>query len=62
MATKHRRLSELTDEEVRIEVEALREAYDEADRDDAPLLALCWAEEDDDLNSPVPINSPGGDS
>lgn len=52
---KRRRLSDLTDEEARAEAEALRPAREKADREAAHLRAICWAEEDEDIN-PLDLN------
>lgn len=46
MGTKCRP-SEMTDEEARAEFEQLRAKFEEADRDDAPLLAICWHDDDE---------------
>ncbi|MFA6161597.1 MAG: hypothetical protein WCT54_05485 [Patescibacteria group bacterium] len=42
-----KRISDLTDAEARAEAEALREELEEAQRQHAPLLALCWHDDDE---------------
>lgn len=51
-----KRIRDMSDEEVRAEYEFLRKAYDQADRDDAPLLTLMWAEEEDEDINPLDLN------
>ncbi|MFA6100196.1 MAG: hypothetical protein WC750_05000 [Patescibacteria group bacterium] len=40
----------MSEEELRAEFESLQDEFEQADRLAAPLLAICWAEEDEDIN------------